>query len=270
MVRLEGRDVLALLHRISTQFLSDLEPGQARMTLFCDFRGRLLHRVAVACVGHGVVWLLRDDTPAAEVAALVGRHVFREEVRDAGSGDRWTVRAVFRDLGLPPGTVRGRHRVPEAVQIAPDFGYLISSGPPPPLDPEDERRRIEAGRPRHRHEISEEFNPFEVGLAHEVHLGKGCYTGQEALARMVTYGGVRRALARLEGPGPVPSTPCALRAGGEDVGRLTSAIPDAGGWIGLAVIRQEAMDASVTLTLEGAGPVGRPHPFPPTRPLGIE
>src|SRR5438477_804465 len=80
VLRLEGRDALPLLHRISTQALLHLRPGHPRATLFCDFRGRLLHRAVVAVTSDGSVWLLRPDPPGAELAAVIDRHVFRDEV----------------------------------------------------------------------------------------------------------------------------------------------------------------------------------------------
>src|SRR5205809_6240655 len=80
VLRLEGRDALPLLHRISTQALLDLRPGSARATLFCDFRGRLLHRAVVAVTSDGAVWLLRPDAHGAELAAVVERMVFRDDV----------------------------------------------------------------------------------------------------------------------------------------------------------------------------------------------
>src|SRR5712692_4942056 len=80
-LRLAGRDVLALLHRISTNALLDLAQGEARATLFCDFRGRLLHRAVVYLDRDGAGWLLRDDAPGAPLGAFVDRHVFREDVR---------------------------------------------------------------------------------------------------------------------------------------------------------------------------------------------
>src|SRR2546425_10845370 len=83
VLRLEGRDALDLLHRISARFLSDLAPGQCRAAPFCDFRGRLLHRGFVGATRDGALWLLRDDAPGEELAAFVERHVFREEVRIA-------------------------------------------------------------------------------------------------------------------------------------------------------------------------------------------
>src|SRR5258705_13291342 len=79
-IRLTGRDVLDLLHRVSTNGLRDLAPGETRGTLFCDFRGRLLHRAVVARLGD-VVWLLRDDAPAAPLLAHLDRQIFRENVK---------------------------------------------------------------------------------------------------------------------------------------------------------------------------------------------
>src|SRR5258706_12135430 len=89
---LEGRDALALLHRISTQSLLDLAPGQAAATLFCDFRGRLLHRAIVAVTRDRVVWLLRDDAPALPPAAFLARFLFREDVRGTGPPEGWAGR----------------------------------------------------------------------------------------------------------------------------------------------------------------------------------
>src|SRR5438093_6253065 len=87
LIRLEGRDALPLLHRLTTQKLDDLSDGEARLTLFCDFRGRLLHRVAVLRATDAV-WLVRDDAPAHELIAHLDRHIFRDDVRmvDAGAG----------------------------------------------------------------------------------------------------------------------------------------------------------------------------------------
>ena len=83
LVRLEGAETLDLLHRISTQDMSDLAPGMARATLFCDFRGRLLHRAIAARTADGAVWLLRDDAGTAELIAYLERFIFRESVRVA-------------------------------------------------------------------------------------------------------------------------------------------------------------------------------------------
>jgi folate-binding protein YgfZ len=287
VLRLEGRDVLDLLHRLSTRHLIDLAPGECRAAPFCDFRGRLLHRAVVAATRDGAVWLLRDDARGDELTAFVDRSVFREDVSIADlaaswsacaapEGDAAVARAHAAGAGDAPasgtgqaGTVEERESVPVRARIAPAWAIaLVPAGTPCP--PRDEPARIRAGRPRDGHEIHPDFTPFEVGLAHEVHLAKGCYTGQEALMRLVTYRSVRRRLVRLGGDGAAPVAPCDVRADGAVAGRLTSATEDAaGGWIGLAVLRHEAASPGVRLEIEGAGAVREPAPFDLTQPLGL-
>jgi len=267
ILRLTGADALAILHRISTQSVVDLEPGSCRVTLFCDFRGRLLHRAAVARVRDGAVWLVREDAPAEELAAHLDRHIFRENVRvEEDAAHRGGVRAVPGGFGLAAGTVVEQGGAPFRLEIGPSFGLEVGERS---SDPDAERLRILAGRPRHGHEIAPAFNPFEVGLAHEVHLDKGCFTGQEALLRLVTYGGVRRRLAIVTGTGGAPGVPRDILDRGKVAGVLTSAAGAGPGWSGLAVIRNEALDGPPALEVAGAGPVGSPQVFPVTRPAGL-
>jgi folate-binding protein YgfZ len=227
-LRLTGRDALSLLHRISTQALLDLKPGEERATLFCDFRGRLLHR-AVVSVGDDGALSLRSQTPAAELAAFLDRHIFRDEV-------------ALEDR---------------------------SGGAAPEPSGARELERIRSGAARHGHEIAEAFNPYEVGLAADVHLDKGCYTGQEALQRLITYSSVRRELARVSGAGAAPAVPTEVTRAGEKVGVLTSAAPEeTGGWIGLAVIRKQ-LASDATRDLEVGGVTLTLEPLPPACPVGL-
>src|SRR5437867_3998747 len=233
LLRLEGKDALPLLHRISTQKLDDLAPGRARATLFCDYRGRLLHRAWVAVTSDRAVWLLRDDAPTRALHDFLERFVFREEVHFGVPREDWSVRLMPRELGQEapePGAVRESGGLPHEARVRPEFSLVLVPPGAPPADSGLERARILAGLPRHGHEITESFNPFEVGLATEVHLDKGCYTGQEALLRMITYGGVRRRLARVSGagspPGPASGRPEGRVAGARTVAQR--AAPGAG------------------------------------------
>ena len=264
-LRLEGRDALPLLHRIGTQKLDDLTPGQVRATLFCDFRGRLLHRAIVGVTGDHAVWLFRDDAPGDALAAFLDRHIFRDDVRIADRSAELHVHARPGGDGVTPGTLREVNGVPAAIQVDPDLVLVAGSAAAPAPDP---RERVRAGRPTHGHEIVETFTPFEVGLAHEVHLDKGCYTGQEVLMRLVTYRSVRRRLARISGQGATPAVPIELRAGGESAGILTSAAADGDRWIGLAVLRNEVCEARPALEIPGHGTSEPPEPLPLTRALG--
>ncbi len=272
VLRLSGVDVLDLLHRISTQSLTDLPPGGARATLFCDFRARLLHRALVARPPGDHVWLLRDDAPGGPLAAHLDRHIFREDVRVEDLGGRFDVVGRLASE-LPPGTVEAKDGAPVRVGIAPGAAFELrpagSGGPAAGEADAWERARIEAGRPRHGNEISEAFHPYEAGLWDDVHLSKGCYTGQEVLQRLITYDSVRRRLARVAGSGAAPIAPVSACVGEERVGTVTSALATAsGGWIGLAVLAAAALEPGAPVRVEDGEPLVSVEPFPLGAPRG--
>jgi folate-binding protein YgfZ len=113
---------------------------------------------------------------------------------------------------------------------------------------EAERLRIARGEPAAPAELNEEVNPFELGLAAWVSLSKGCYLGQETLAKLAAYDGVKQQLRRWHRPansGGAPEAGATLRdADGNRAGAITSvlALPE-GGWIGLALVRRAALAA---------------------------
>ncbi|MEQ1832656.1 MAG: hypothetical protein ABL977_06330 [Candidatus Eisenbacteria bacterium] len=266
-LRLSGRDVLPLLHRTTSNALADLVPGMARATLFCDFRGRLLHRAVVAMASDAAVWLLRDDAPGAELAAAVDRMVFRDDVRIEDRSAEFTVR---RDLveSAPQATFRTLDSgVHAPLTAATGDGTTYTTEPGEALADE---ARIEALIPGHGHEVAEAFNPYEVGLAAEVHLAKGCFTGQEALQRLITYDSVRRRPVHVRLPGlrraVATGEPLDVFAAGERAGLLTRIA----GLNGFAILRRDALANAAPFALEDgsvleivsapelARPLGRP------------
>ena len=102
-----------------------------------------------------------------------------------------------------------------------------------------ERWRLAVGRPAVGAELTEDYNPLEAGLWHTVSFNKGCYIGQETIARLNTYKGVKQrlwgvALAGSAVPGPL------FNDTGEKVGRLTSVLGTEDGSQGLGYIRTKA------------------------------
>jgi folate-binding protein YgfZ len=114
-------------------------------------------------------------------------------------------------------------------------------------DDELERLRIEAATPRFGREIDDRVLPAEAGLDERaISFTKGCYPGQEPIARQHYRGKVNRKLRVLEvdGDPPAPETPVSLD--GKDVGRVTSAVPG----LALAYVRTEVPD-DATLDIDG-------------------
>lgn len=102
-----------------------------------------------------------------------------------------------------------------------------------------EQLRIEQGRPTPDHELTDDYNPLEAGLWQTISFEKGCYIGQETIARLNTYKGVKQQLWGIRLQAPVePGTVVML--GEEKVGKLTSFTQTAQGAFGLAYIRTKA------------------------------
>jgi folate-binding protein YgfZ len=101
------------------------------------------------------------------------------------------------------------------------------------------RRRIAAGIPAVPADVGPDDLPNEGGLEDvAISYTKGCYLGQEVIARLKSMGQVRRRLVRVAGAGAeIPRLPAALFLGTRQVGELRSAVGDgAGGLIGLAML----------------------------------
>jgi tRNA-modifying protein YgfZ len=134
-----------------------------------------------------------------------------------------------------------------------DYGVaaveVLDAGLEPTLpDDELERRRIAAATPRYGAEIDDRVLPAEAGLDERaISFDKGCFPGQEPVARQHYRGKVNRRLRvlDLEGPLPQPESPVVL--GDKEVGRVTSAVPG----LALAYVRVEVPD-DAPLTVSGS------------------
>lgn len=118
--------------------------------------------------------------------------------------------------------------------------------------------RIEAGIPSAGHELTEEYTPLEAGLEQSVSATKGCYTGQEVIARQITYDKVTRQLVGLKlEAGAATGETLRRMEDGQAVGKITStAASPRCGPIALAVVRRPS-DEPWTRLLVGEESSGR-------------
>jgi folate-binding protein YgfZ len=120
-----------------------------------------------------------------------------------------------------------------------------------------EAMRIEAGTPRFGREIDDRVLPAEAGLVERaVSLTKGCYPGQEPIARLHYRGHANRGLRVLVLEGDLPEPDAELTYGEKVVGRVTSAVRSNGGIVALAYVRVEVpADAELGLGRSKARPL---------------
>ncbi len=109
--------------------------------------------------------------------------------------------------------------------------------------------RIEQGRPKPDAELTEDYNPLEVGLWDTISFSKGCYIGQETIARLNTYKGVKQHLWGIKLAGNVP-VGTAITVAGEKVGILTSQIETEAGIVGLGYVRSKAGGVGLKVALD--------------------
>ena len=120
---------------------------------------------------------------------------------------------------------------------------LEEAGSPDETGPDD-RWRIEHGAPRVGTDIAEGDLPVEAGLDDLVSHDKGCFLGQEAVAKVRNLGHPRRVLLRLRSDAPVaPGDPVLLA--GDEVGAVTSAASVGAGTIVFARVPWEARDGDL-------------------------
>jgi folate-binding protein YgfZ len=166
---------------------------------------------------------------------------------------------------LAPPAARGRFRAALARFVIADDVVIEESEVPGSAEPE--ARRVERGEPLLGAEATEETLPQECGLDHLVSYTKGCFLGQEPVARLHAQGRTQRGLAGLvlEPGAPVPARGTPVLSGGKEAGTVTSAVlsPTLGRPIVLAILRHDAGG----LTVDGRPAARSPLPFPGTTPV---
>ena len=150
-------------------------------------------------------------------------------------GDEGGVRvAVGSGLATPGYTL-----IASASDAARLWTELVKAGAVPMGDRIWEQLRIQQGRPAPDFELTDDYNPLEARLLHTITYDKGCYIGQETIARLNTYQGVKQQLWGVELNGVVePGTVITIKE--EKVGKLTSFTETESGFFGLAYIRTKA------------------------------
>jgi folate-binding protein YgfZ len=115
--------------------------------------------------------------------------------------------------------------IDEKSQASKVWDGLVAAGGVPTSEDAFDVLRVELGLSGRSSEISNEANPLEAGLLPYVDFDKGCYMGQEVIARLDTYNKLqRRLVGLLSDSGTALSADSSLKAGDREVGRITSAV----------------------------------------------
>jgi tRNA-modifying protein YgfZ len=284
-VRLTGRDRLDLLHRLSTNSLKKLPPGHGAPTVFTSATARVMALLTVYA-GENDVYLRTMPGQGAGVTRYLNSMIFwQDEVEVVDLTPATSQFALYGPGALPVVESLVGQKLGDmpaygwrAVEIAGRPAPVFSGGPlevpawflavPPgarpavgnalasaaaPIDAATaDILRIEAGLPLWGRELSEQVTPLETGLLAAINFNKGCYTGQEIIARQTNYDKVTRNLAGLE-LGLPPDSPLLERRGAEgeaQAGEPWAQVrgPGRGGFVG-SVAYSPALDRVIGLAV---------------------
>jgi folate-binding protein YgfZ len=216
---------------------NDVTQGSAFNALLLTAKGRLIAPLRVWRRGPDDFLLLTEPELGEVVRSQLLRSRFAAKCEI--ELEEHTSTLVFDETDGIPG------ELPGTVEV-------LDSDAEPTVEPDDlERVRIEAGVPAWGKELDETILPAEAGLdVTHISFTKGCYPGQEPIARLHNRGHVNRRLRVLEVDGAQPGADVFWE--GKTVGRVTSAVPG----VALGYVRTEVPDDA---ELEVAGAKARLH-----------
>jgi folate-binding protein YgfZ len=289
-LRLTGEDRVSFLHGMCTQDVNGLSEGSWAYAALLTAKGAM---VADARILRRPGDVLLDVEPGlgAKVLEFLGKYLISEDVELEDASASWGRLALYgpkaREVlqGLVPAwpgtglwveTKLGGHAVlllepslalpaggvelwvpPEA--LGPVFEQLLTAGAPHGLLPVGlealEVLRVEAGIPVYGQELVDTTIPLEANLERALHYNKGCYIGQEVIARATFRGHMNRKLMGLKLGTALPPLGAELRDGERKVGWVTSVVHSSalGQYIALGYVHRDFFAPGTQLDVPATG-----------------
>ncbi len=268
-IRVSDDDSLRFLHNQSTNDFQSLKPGQGCDTVMVTSTARTIDLVTAYVLDDAVLLLVSPNRRQVLMAWLDRYIFFADKVKLTDVTEETATlsligpqsHTIVEKLGAGDliGQPSGNFMLVDGVIVAMGSGLaapgytlilpiaqkqqwwekILELGAVELSDRTWEMLRILQGRPVPDAELTDDYNPLEVGLWQTVSFNKGCYIGQETIARLNTYKGVKQYLwgIRLSAAAE-PET--VITIGEEKVGKLTSYTNTPDGHFGLGYIRSKA------------------------------
>ena len=259
-LRVSGADHVDLLHRLTTNELRKLQPGEGQLNIFTNEKGRIVERFTLQ-KSQDEMWLMTSAGNSVKVAEWMDKYTFIEAVKVEDLSHKLGTLTLFGPKSpellstifqtnvddLPDRHFRDLHWSNQDLRISrteelrlPGFDLILGAdglvalwdvivegGDAYDLKPMGEaayeRLRIEAGWPLPQKDYDDSINPHEAQMLPYLDFDKGCYIGQEVVARLDTYDKVQKYLSGivLEGDqAPLPHSKIMIDK--KEVGHITS------------------------------------------------
>jgi aminomethyltransferase len=282
MLYLTGASRLDLLHRMSTQAVKSLASGQGAATILTSDIGRIVDRL-ILYAGSQSVYATTGEGNGDRIARYLMRFVFfNDDLHIKDIGAETAVLAVYGPQAAQKLTAAGfsevdlpRHHWREekldgvslylhrADPVCGD-GYFVTCNLAdkeaaiarltavnlPAASPDEfEMLRVASGLPRYGRELTLDYIPLEANLWDDISFTKGCYIGQEIIARMESRGRLAKKLVRLTADQPL-TIGATITANGKTVGAVTSAAVTPHAAVALGYVKTAALTDKLPLAVD--------------------
>ncbi|MBE9061583.1 folate-binding protein YgfZ [cf. Phormidesmis sp. LEGE 11477] len=293
-IRLTGADRARFLHNQTTNNIEQLSATEGCHSVFVTSTGRTIDLATVYALEASLLvivspgmgkqiydWMdkyiffsdevtLTDESDETFLFTVVGEGC--DELARSLGADKLVGKSAFThqaiaddihiacdaELAIPGYTIWGPVAKADTLKQS-----ILSAGIVTGTEAEWERLRIQQGRPVPNKELTDDNNPLEAGLWHSISFEKGCYIGQETIARLNTYKGVKQRLwgLTIERSASEDVAGADIVLDGKTVGKLTSATDTEAGFFGLGYIRTKAGGQGLAVEIAGAQAKVVPVPF---------
>jgi aminomethyltransferase len=276
-IQMRGADALSLLQRLTTNDMLKLQPGQGCQTVLTTPIGRIIDVLHVINAGD-VIWVITSSNQGPTVYNHLKKNIFfNDKVTIAPGGRAFAQCALYGDdvtqwleqtyavsLSQLPLWHVVHHDDMMMCRIAPvggagwrllwpterAHGDALTSLPLLAAD-QLSTWQIEAGVPEFGTELTLDYIPLEAGLWSAISFAKGCYVGQEIIARMESRGRLAKTLTRVRLNAPHQTPTPIVTTAGKEAGVLTRMTDSPRfGHIGLAYLSTK-IEPDVTLHIDG-------------------
>lgn len=293
-LQLTDSDRKTFLHNQSTNNIQAVPVGGGCDTVFVTSTARTIDLATVYVMDEAVMvvvspkrrsylmqWLdryiffgdkvkLQDMTEQTAMFSLIGpqsstllQQLGVEWASDAAYATHQTVRLASQPVQVAIGSglaTAGYTLMMARTSAAAVWQALMAAGAVAMGDRAWEQLRIQQGRPSPDQELTEDYNAVEACLWQAISINKGCYIGQETIARLDTYKGVKQQIWGIQLAQPAQPG-AAILVGEDKVGELTSITPTATGAFGLGYVRTKAGGEGLSVQIDGQAGVLVEVPF---------
>jgi folate-binding protein YgfZ len=289
ILELSGKDVLDFLHRISTNVLKETPEGAVAHTIFTNEKGRIIDTSLLMNFGDYQL-LIGSNEHGDKIMKWIEKYIITDDVKLSKPGDKYILLEllgpqtdsfitlicgnVVNEIGVDRfRSIRTDGIMFFLIKMKDNFGHLKywiladqNNGVElikMMLNNKDifdfnlvgeeayNYYRIVQGIPTAPNEVNDQFNPHEAGLLNLVSFTKGCYIGQEVIARLDTYDKVQKNLKGLTFEESIePNGQLSLYDNdGKDAGTVTSVVysPRCKKFVGLAYVRKPYIEKGTEL-----------------------